>query len=112
MAKQSLFTPNQLLTLHLLRHAGVTLLSGSDLFMGSVVDELLYLQKADFTPEELLIMSTFTTPKVLFPQRNIGRLDEGYEASFVSFDRNPMNDLEYLRSPAYVVKQGRQLQTP
>lgn len=98
--------------LHLLQHAGVTLLSGSDLFMGSVVDELLYLQQFDFTPAELLMMSTFTTPKALFPQRNIGRLDDGYEASFVSFERNPMNDLEHLSSPVYVVKQGRQLQTP
>ncbi|RUO63158.1 amidohydrolase family protein [Pseudidiomarina insulisalsae] len=89
-----------------LRNAGVTLLSGSDLFMGSVVDELIYLQQFDFTAAELLEMATYTTPRVLLPQRDIGRLQEGFEASFLAFEHNPLRDLTELKQPTRVVRQG------
>lgn len=95
-----------------LREAGVTLLAGSDLFMGSVIDELIYLQQFDFTARELLNIATQVTPKKLFPQRAIGRLANGFEASFVSYTKDPLTDLEVLRTPQRVIKKGVPLHRP
>jgi len=38
--------------------------------------------------------------------RKIGALREGYEASFVALRRNPLDDLESVRSIKIRVKQG------
>lgn len=94
-----------------LRQAGVRLLAGSDLFMGSIIDELVYLEQFDFSRTELLNMVTQTTPRALFPNRQLGALRVGYEASFVSYSNNPLEDLEQLRNPNYVVKNGHHLLT-
>lgn len=95
--------------LALLRQTGVTLLAGSDLFMGSVIDELLYLEQLNFSRVELLTMATQTTPRALFVERQIGALASGYEASFVTYRQSPLRDLQHLRAPQHVVKRGQHL---
>jgi len=47
-----------------------------------------------------------TTPRVIFPDRSIGRLARGYEASFVALDSNPLESLDAWDDIAMVVKQG------
>lgn len=96
-----------------LRAAGVRLAIGSDQFMGTVVDEILYLDGLKVMPRaELLRHATMNTPKILFPDRPIGGFGEGMEASLIAFDANPLDDLERLRSPRIRVKQGSLLSAP
>lgn len=93
-----------------MKRAGVTLLTGSDLWDGSVVDEVRALVGTGvFTPSEALAMATDTTPRALFPQRMIGAFREGAEASLIAFDRDPTADLDALGSVAVAIKQGELL---
>ena len=38
-----------------------------------------------------------TTPKVIFPHRRIGALQEGYEASFVVLEGDPIKDFNEVK---------------
>ena len=90
-----------------LKAAGIPILAGSDLFDGSVIDEIDALAATNvFTTSELLSLATMTTPRALFPKRSIGQFAEAAEASLVVYDANPVNDLNTLRSPRLAIKQG------
>lgn len=54
----------------------------------------------------LLKMWTETTPKSIFPKRKLGSLREGYEASFLALEGNPLGDLQNVRKIKYRFKQG------
>ena len=70
--------------LSLLQKHKVHLAFGSDRYGSTPVDDVLYLQKLGvFSNLELLKIWCEDTPKSIFPQRKIGRLREGYEASFL-----------------------------
>lgn len=62
-----------------------------------------------FTTEEMLNMWCETTPRSIFPGRNIGRLDEGFEASFLVLGGDPIEDFDHVRNILMRVKQGRPL---
>jgi imidazolonepropionase-like amidohydrolase len=51
-------------------------------------------------------MWTEDTPKTIFPKRKIGALKEGYEASFLALESNPLDDLTNVRKIRYRFKQG------
>lgn len=90
-----------------LRAAGVPLAIGSDAVMGTVIDEVVYLDELAVMPRaELLRRATMETPRAIFPARTIGAFREGAEASLVAFDGDPLADLGVLRSPRLRVKQG------
>ena len=90
-----------------LRAAGVPLAIGSDNVRGTVIDEILYLDRLQVMPRaELLRRSVMETPRLLFPDRSIGTFAEGAEASLVAFDSDPVEDLRILRRPAVRIKQG------
>ncbi len=92
--------------LRLLREAGVELVLGTD-SQASVVDEVLKLESLGvFTGSELLTMLVQTTPQWIFPDRRIGRLEPGAEASFVVLAANPFQDLTHLREVKIRVKSG------
>jgi imidazolonepropionase-like amidohydrolase len=55
---------------------------------------------------ELLHMWGVETPRTVFPSRRIGRLEDGYEASFLVLDANPLDTLDALRDIRLRVKQG------
>lgn len=96
-----------------LRDAGVRLAFGSDDFMGTVVDEILYLDALNVMPRaELLRRASADTPKALFPKRPVGGFGEGLEASLIAFDSNPLDNLEVLRKPHIRIKQGGLLGGP
>lgn len=93
-----------------LRQAGVTLLTGSDVFDGSVIDEIAALDTLQAIPRaELLDMATRITPRALFTGRELGCLKEGCEASLVAYDANPLTDLTALKSPRLLIKQGEMI---
>lgn len=93
-----------------LRRAGVPFLTGSDLFDGSVIDELDAVDALQAMPRaELLDDATRVTPLALFPGRQIGCLCEGAEASLIALDANPLDRLGALRHIALAMKQGELL---
>jgi imidazolonepropionase-like amidohydrolase len=51
-------------------------------------------------------MWTETTAKTIFPMRKIGALKEGYEASFLALEGNPLEDLQNVRKIKLRFKQG------
>jgi imidazolonepropionase-like amidohydrolase len=77
--------------LALLKKHGVRLAIGSDSYRGTSLQEAAYLQSTGlFTPAEVLRIAAETTPRVIFPQRRIGRLEEGWEASFLVIAGDPI----------------------
>ena len=46
------------------------------------------------------------TPRAIFPHRKIGRLADGYEASFIVLGGNPFDSFDALRDIRLRVKQG------
>ncbi len=100
----------QIDNLRRLYDAGAQLVIGSDQFAGTAVDEILYLHTLGVVPNtELINMAVTDTPKLLFPEREIGRFEEGAEASLIAYSANPLTDLTTLRSPSLIMKQGNLL---
>ena len=101
----------QIANLKRLKAAGVPILIGSDGFAGKgTVAEAAYLHDLGvFTPAELLRAWTEATPRAIFPNRLIGRLASGYEASFLVIERNPLDDWTALSNIRMRVKQGQVL---
>lgn len=58
----------------------------------------------------VLRMLTGTTPRAIFPGRKFAQLADGYEASFLALDGNPLTDPAALRRVAVRVKQGHRLE--
>lgn len=111
-------TPEQLDMLHQtqqrnlqqLKTAGVPLLTGSDVFTGTVLAELRSLAAlAVFSNAELLRMASVDTPRALFPKRRLGCFEPGCEASFLLLAADPLENLDALDMPLLRVKQGRLL---
>ncbi|MEE8371806.1 MAG: amidohydrolase family protein [Sphingomonadales bacterium] len=96
-----------------LKDAGVKLAIGSDSWADSSHLELAYLRSLDvFSIPELLKMWTVNCPRSVFPERRIGALAPGYEASFLALGGNPLKDFGATRNIAMRVKQGRILEQP
>ena len=105
-ARREVLTAN----LRLLKEHGVTLAAGSDAGEGSPVTEVLELDRlAVFSPAELLNMLTRDAARVIFPGRSAGRLEDGFEASFLALSADPTERLENLRSIELRFKQGAPL---
>jgi tetratricopeptide (TPR) repeat protein len=103
--------PNEGFTGHganlaLLKRAGVNVVLGVD-NDPTVVDEALAVaQLGVYTNAELLRMLTEGTPRAIFPSRKLGRFANGFEASLLALDANPLEDLAALRRVSVRVKQG------
>ena len=92
--------------LSLLAKHGARIAVGTD-SRGSAQAEALYLSSLGvFDNRTILRMLTETTPQSIFPQRKIGELREGYEASFLACDRNPLEDIKNIGSISIRFKQG------
>lgn len=93
--------------LRLLRKHRVRLLTGSDRFEASVLDEIDALARTGlFSPAELVNMSSVATPQWMFPRRRVGCLTTGCAGSFNVYDSNPLENLARLSTPAMVVNRG------
>lgn len=86
---------------------GVTLAIGSDNVDDNSVKEIFYLKQLGvFDNLTLLKMWSETTPQTIFPKRKIGALKEGYEASFLALEGNPIEDFNNITKIKYRFKQG------
>ncbi len=93
--------------LRLLRAAKARIAFGSDRYGNTPLDDVLYLSKLDvFTNLEMLKIWTEETPQTVFPNRRIGHLREGYEASFLVLSGNPIEDFEQVKNIQLRFKQG------
>ena len=93
-----------------LKRHGVKIAIGSDEFRSTSVPEALAIAQAGLmTSAEVLQSLSVTTPTAIFPQRAPFGLAEGAPASFIAFDRNPLEDLESITSVSLRVKGGREL---
>jgi imidazolonepropionase-like amidohydrolase len=102
---------SQVPNLKLLHDNGVSLAIGSDSIGDSSLREVEYIQKLGvFDNLTLLKMWTETTPKAIFPNRKIGALKEGYEASFLALEGNPIEDFHNVRRIKLRFKQGFSLE--
>lgn len=92
-----------------LQVAGVSLLLGSDVFIGTARAELHALDELGLDRATLLRLATQDTPRALFPNRRLGCFEPGCEASFLLLGGDPIADLTQVDMPLLRVKQGRLL---
>jgi imidazolonepropionase-like amidohydrolase len=93
--------------LRVLRDAGVHLAIGSDDPADPTPGEISHLSRLGvFSNAELLAMWTGSTARAIFPGRRIGALEEGYEASLLALDADPLDDLAHAQAIRLRMKQG------
>ncbi len=88
--------------------AGVPIYAGTDaggvLPHGGIAGEVLELAAYGFAPEDALGAASWRAREWLGWNATLA---EGAPADFVVLDRNPLEDLSVLRTPARVVLRGR-----
>jgi tetratricopeptide (TPR) repeat protein len=97
--------------LRLLDSCGVKLAIGTDdnnLTALNEAENIFRLQVFDNL--KLLKIWTENTPQTIFPQRRIGYLQEGYEASFLALEDNPLTDFSSVNKISFRFKQGHIIQ--
>lgn len=93
--------------LETLSRNGVKIAIGSDRYEKSSLDEALALSRLGvWENAELLQRWTRETARTIFPDREIGCLGEGCEASFLVLDANPLEEFEAVERIRMRVKQG------
>ena len=90
----------------LLHREGVRVVIGSDHAETSLAEVMALHRLHLFDNLTLLKMWCEDTPAAIFPDRRIGRFEEGYEASFVALAGNPIEDFSQVEAIRRRVKQG------
>lgn len=97
--------------LALLHSTGVAIAVGSDEYGDNSVGEARYLAALKvLAPAALLRSWCEITPRAIFPDRRIGRLQPGYEASFLVLGGDPLADFAHTGQIVLAVKQGQRLE--
>lgn len=96
--------------LKLLHSAGVPLAIGTDNDPTAVAEAENLHRLGAFDSVTLLNVWTRDTAQAVFPSRKIGRLQPGYEASFIALQANPLDDFGAIRRITSRVKQGQVLE--
>jgi imidazolonepropionase-like amidohydrolase len=93
--------------------AGVTLVNGTDIPPGDLVDgtpaavyELLMLAEAGLSPLESLRTASVNAAELLGIGGHVGQIRPGYAADFVAVDSDPLDDLAAIRTISLVVQGG------
>ncbi|HEX9886032.1 MAG TPA: amidohydrolase family protein [Longimicrobiales bacterium] len=96
-----------------LRGNGVRFIVGSDAYGRTGWHEMDAMRALGvWADEELLRTWVEETPRSIFPGRRLGRLEAGYEASFLALEEDPTRSVDALRHIALRVKQGCVLEAP
>ena len=96
--------------LQTLRRYNVSIAIGSDDYRNGVIPEVMALHGLGiFSNAELLRLWSEATDAAIFPGRKIGRLADGYEASFVVLGGDPIADFDNVRKITMAVKRGQAL---
>ena len=85
----------------------VNLVIGSDDGQRTIRAELNYwFSLGSMDSRQVLKVLCENTPKAIFPKRKIGKIEDGYEASFLVLNDNPMQNILKTRVAAFKVKKG------
>jgi imidazolonepropionase-like amidohydrolase len=96
--------------LKILKMAGFKLAIGSDVYNQTLAPEYAYwFSNKIFDPEFIIHTMCQTSARLLYPNRKIGQLMEGYEASFITLDENPIDNWKSLQKIDLKIKQGQLL---
>lgn len=90
--------------------AGVVIANGSDVGVfahGENVRELELLVACGMPPADSLRAATATAAKVLGRETDLGRIAVGARADLVAVKGNPLTDVQPLKNPIVVIKDGR-----
>lgn len=113
VAAWAILAPTARHNLRMLRDAGVKIVVGTDRYEETATDEIESLALSGlFSELELLRMWAVDTPMSIFPDRKIGRLADGYEASLLVLDGNPLEDIDAIFRIRLGIKQGHVILTP
>ena len=75
--------------------------------------EAMYFHVYDFFGNRTLLnLWSQTTPQAIFPDRKLGRLAPGYEASFLVLGCNPIENFDCVRDIRRGIKEGHMLNEP
>lgn len=86
---------------------GVTMVIGADSPADTTVAEAAYIRSLGlFDNAAMLRMWGTATPAAIFPDRKIGALKEGYEASFLALEADPLVDWSATKKIRLRFKQG------
>lgn len=92
---------------------GIRLALGADSWEDTSLTEALLFHAWDFFDNRTLLnLWTRTTPQMIFPNRKIGKLVPGYEASFLSLDCDAIGNFECVKDIRLRVKEGHMLAEP
>jgi len=87
--------------------AGGILLTGSDRFNKTLTPEIdAFYGLNIFSNRELLKIISYDTPRTIFPKRKIGLLKDGYEASFLVLNENPLENFKAIKAIRSGYKKG------
>ena len=87
--------------------AKIPIALGGDYFGKTVEPEIDTLIKHKyFSNLRLIELYSKSTPKSIFPKRQIGEIRESYEASFLVLDQNPILNIEAIKQIRFRIKQG------
>lgn len=93
--------------------AGVVIAIGSDRYDATSLVEYDYLRGLGVMSDAALLRAMVEhTPRLLFPERRIGRIADGYEAHVLVLDGNPLVDPDAMRRIRHRVRHGRVMDEP
>jgi imidazolonepropionase-like amidohydrolase len=99
--------------LRMLKKHEVHVIIGSDSYRTTSLPEALYLSTLRvYDNAELLKLWSEATPRAIFPGRRIGKLEPGYEASFLVLESDPIADFSNVKTIVMRMKQGAFISAP
>lgn len=115
-AKISLQHQFHLYIIQQLQEAGANIVAGTDAGIGitvpgfSIHKELAYYKEAGLSNFEVLQTATANPAKTHGFLRNAGTIKPGKKANLILLSQNPLEDLETLKHPHWVMVNGRKLE--
>ncbi|MBT8183170.1 MAG: amidohydrolase family protein [Eudoraea sp.] len=88
------------------KEANIVIALGTDQGYSTLREEINDIKRIEaFSNLELLNILT-QTPKIIFPNRKIGALKNGYEATFLVLNDNPLKNMNSIENIALRIKNG------
>ena len=89
-----------------LKENGATIVAGADSPGIDAIDEILYYKELGVFSDDELLNILIETATLIFPERQIGSFQEGYEAHVLMFSENPAEDINHVQSLDMAIKNG------
>lgn len=94
-----------------LEQAGAPIVVAVEAYGSQITDGLIAgVDKGFFSAADMLRIATMETPAFIFPDRQVGCLEVGCEASFLAFSSNPLEDFNSIRTFSYRLKDGQKIE--